>query len=128
MTEVKRSSTEPRQEADVDITFPPDGPHALSCGEYAPTISAKSAEETARNLIHLIRSNHGSEGFKWFDYQQAIARAIRDAREEALEEAAKECDRIAGNTADFMDRYVRKAAGACGLAIRQLKLDGDTKP
>lgn len=40
-----------------------------------------------------------------------------------VEAAAKRCDAIAGNTADF-NQYHRRAAGQCGAAIRAIA--GDT--
>lgn len=45
---------------------------------------------------------------------EAIAEKMRDA-------AAKACDRIAGNTADFRHEY-RRAAGQCAAMIRDLPI------
>jgi len=41
-------------------------------------------------------------------------------RDETLEDAAKACDRRAGNASDF-DRYTRRAAGMCAADIRAMK-------
>ncbi|MGN7959180.1 hypothetical protein [Agrobacterium radiobacter] len=49
-----------------------------------------------------------------------VEKREKEAREKALEEAAKSCDKIAGNTADF-DRYTRRASGMCAAAIRALQ-------
>lgn len=47
-------------------------------------------------------------------------KALQQAMSEGLEMAAKECDRVAGNYADFEDR-ARKGAGVCAHGIRALK-------
>lgn len=44
--------------------------------------------------------------------------------EKVREEAARICDRIAGNTADFNADY-RRAAGHCAFLIRQIKIEPD---
>jgi hypothetical protein len=49
-----------------------------------------------------------------------IVRTADDMREAA----ARTCDRIAGNTADFTREY-RRAAGHCAFLIRQIEIERD---
>ena len=46
----------------------------------------------------------------------------REGFQAGIEAAAKECDRIAGNTADF-SRDHRRAAGQCAAMIRAIDVD-----
>ncbi len=49
-----------------------------------------------------------------------IVRTAKDMREAA----ARACDKIAGNTADFTSDY-RRAAGHCAFLIRQIEIEHD---
>lgn len=62
-------------------------------------------------------------------FTRLVEAAHLAGRVAGMRESAKECDRLAGNVADFRDRFVRKAAGTIGLSIRalatRLEQDGD---
>lgn len=49
------------------------------------------------------------------------AAAVAQARQDALEEAAKACDRIAFDAAADFDRYTRRAGMTFAAAIRAIK-------
>jgi hypothetical protein len=70
--------------------------------------AAKLSYQAAEYITHLRQALSETE------------RRGKEARAKALEEAAKACDRIAGNTADF-DKYTRRASGMCAAAVRALK-------
>ena len=58
-------------------------------------------------------------GWRPAPHPDAISAAEARGRREGIEEAAKECDRIAGNALDFQREY-RRAAGHCAFVVRAL--------
>ena len=90
---------------------------AIMGGEDAPGLAdATDAESLADQLGKERAARDG-----WTD--ACVKAATADAQAvgfaAGVEAAAKRCDAIAGNTADF-NQYHRRAAGQCGAAIRAL--------
>lgn len=90
---------------------------AIMGGEDAPGLAdATDAESLADQLGKERAARDG-----WTD--ACVKAATADAQAvgfaAGVEAAAKRCDAIAGNTADF-NQYHRRAAGQCGTAIRAI--------
>lgn len=87
---------------------------------------------SAPDRIALLPSDGWSWATRPIAYQEDAINYTNDdliqpqidaAVKAALEAAARRCDVIAGNTADFRDPAYRRAAGHCASEIRALKDD-----